>query len=150
MSEPYPPYLQEGARRVGAAAPDADVRDQSVGDLVSRVTTDLSKLMRQELELAKAETRQEVKKAGTSAGILGGAGVAGYFALLFVSLAVMSGLAEVIPTGWAALIVGGLYAVVGAVLYSRGRRKLQAVSPAPTETVQTLKEDVQWAKTRRR
>ncbi|HMA46445.1 MAG TPA: phage holin family protein [Frankiaceae bacterium] len=147
MADPYPP---EGVHRVTGAGQGTDVREASVGQLVSQVTTDLSQLVRQELELARAEIKQEVGKAGKSAGMLGGAGAAGYFALLFASLAVMWGLAEVIPTGWAALIVAVVYAIVGAVLYTRGQRHLQTVSPTPAQTVDTLKEDVQWAKTRTR
>ena len=126
------------------------VTEVSVGQLVSEVTSDLSKLMRQEVELAKAEVKEEASRAGKSAGMLGGAGAAGYFALLFVSLAIMFGLAVVMHTAWAALIVAAVYGVVGVVLYSRGRAGLKTLSPAPTQTVETLKEDVQWAKTRGR
>ena len=132
-----------------AAAPQTqDVSQVSVGELVSEVTADLSKLMRQEVELAKAEIKEEASRAGKSAGMLGGAGLAGYFTLLFVSLAAMFGLSVVMHYGWAALIVAALFGVVGFILYSRGRRGLKSFSPAPTQTVETLKEDVQWAKTR--
>ena len=117
---------------------------------VGGLTADLSKLMRQEVELAKAEVKEEASRAGKSAGLLGGAGAAGYFALLFGSLAVMFGLAVVMHTAWAALLVATAYGVVGGVLYSRGRAGLKTLSPAPTQTVETVKEDVQWAKTRTR
>lgn len=126
------------------------VTQVSVSQLVSEVTADLSKLMRQEVELAKAEVKEEAGRAGKSAGMLGGAGAAGYFVLLFGSLAVMFGLAVVMHTAWAALLVAAVYGVVGVVLYSRGRAGLKTLSPAPTQTVETLKEDVQWAKTRGR
>ena len=126
------------------------VTQVSVSQLVSEVTADLSKLMRQEVELAKAEVKEEAGRAGKSAGLLGGAGVAGYFALLFGSLAVLFGLAVVMHTAWAALLVAAVYGVVGGVLYSRGRAGLKTLSPAPTQTVETLKEDVQWVKTRAR
>jgi len=142
-----------GDRQVIELPPEAArpaVTQVSVSQLVSEVTADLSKLMRQEVELAKAEVREEAGRAGKSAGMLGGAGVAGYFALLFVSLAVLFGLAVVMHTAWAALIVAAVYGVVGVVLYSRGRAGLKTLSPAPTQTVETLKEDVQWAKTRAR
>ena len=126
------------------------VTEVSVGQLVSEVTSDLSKLDAPRGRTHKAEVKEEASRAGKSAGMLGGAGVAGYFALLFVSLAVMFGLAVVMHTAWAALIVAAVYGVVGVVLYSRGRAGLKTLSPAPTQTVETLKEDVQWAKTRGR
>jgi hypothetical protein len=133
----------------------SDVTDVSVGQLVGQVTTDLSTLMRQELELAKAEIKVEVQKGGKAAGMLGGAGGAGYFALLFLSLTIMFALAELFGEGpgahaLAALIVTVIYGAVAAVLFLRGRREMQQVSPTPTQTVETLKEDVQWAKTRNR
>jgi hypothetical protein len=133
----------------------ADVSEVSVGQLVSQVTTDLSTLMRQELELAKAEIKTEVQKGGKAAGMLGGAGGAGYFALLFLSLTIMFALAELFgegpgPHALAALIVTVIYGAIAAVLFLRGRREMQQVSPTPTQTVETLKEDVQWAKTRNR
>ena len=124
------------------------VTQVSVSQLVSEVTADVSKLMRQEVELAKAEVKEEATRAGKTAGMLGGAGAAGYFALLFVSLAIMFGLAVVMHTAWAALIVAAGYGAIGVVLYRRGRAGLKSFSPAPTQTVETLKEDVQWAKTR--
>jgi flagellar motor component MotA len=121
---------------------------QSLGTLVGEVTKDLSTLMRQEVELAKAELREEASKAGKAAGMLGGAGVAGLLLAVFASLALMFALGAVIPLGWAALVVAALWGIVGAVLYSTGRNRLQAINPTPERTVQTLKEDVQWAKTR--
>lgn len=126
-----------------------DVEGRSVGSLVSELTTDLSTLMRQELELAKVELRQEASKTGKAAGMLGGAGVAGWMVALFASMALMWALSEVIPLGWAALIVALLWAAVGAVLFIRGRQQLREVRPVPEQTVQTLKEDVQWAKTQK-
>ena len=105
-----------GDRQVIELPPEAArsaVTQVSVGQLVSEVTSDLSKLMRQEVELAKAEVKEEASRAGKSAGLLGGAGAAGYFALLFASLAIMFGLAVVMHTAWAALIVAAVYGVVG-------------------------------------
>jgi len=117
-----------------------DVTDSSVGQLISEVTSDLSKLMRQELELAKAEVRQEATKSGKALGMLGGAGFAGYMVALFVSIALWWALANVMDEGWAALIVAALWAVIGAVLATVGRRRLRAVNPKPERTIQTLKE----------
>jgi hypothetical protein len=127
-----------------------DVADASVGSLTSEVAKDLSTLIRQEVALAKAELSREAKTAGQAAGMLGGAGFAGYFVLVFASLAVMWGLGEVMPLGWAALIVAGLWAVVAAVLAILGRGRLERLNPKPERTIETVKEDVEWAKTRSR
>jgi len=118
----------------------------SLGELVAEVTRDLSTLMRQELELAKAEMKEEAAKVGKASGMLGGAGLAGWMVLLFASLALAWALGNVMDLGWAGLIVAVIWAVVGAVLYSVGRRKLREVDLKPRRTVQTLKEDAQWAK----
>jgi Putative Actinobacterial Holin-X, holin superfamily III len=117
-----------------------DVSGVSVAELVGEVSQDLSTLMRQELELAKAEVKQEAVKTGKAAGMLGGAGFAGYMTLLFASLALWWGLANVVDQGWAALIVTGLWALAGAVLLVVGRRRLQQVHPAPERTAETVKE----------
>jgi len=120
--------------------PDQDVSKASVGELVGHVAQDLSLLMRQELELAKAEVKQEAIKTGKAAGMLGAAGFAGYMVLLFASIAAWWGLANLMDQGWAALIVTGVWAVVGAVLFVTGRRRLDNVNPTPEQTVETVKE----------
>ena len=118
----------------------SDVSQRSVGSLISEVTSDLSTLMRQELDLAKAEMKEEAAKTGKAAGMLGGAGFAGYMVALFLSLALWAALANGMDEGWAALIVAAIWAVVGAVLYVTGRKKLREVQPKPERTVDTLKE----------
>jgi hypothetical protein len=122
------------------------VTDNSVGELIGNISDDLSRLFRQEVELAKAELRQEAVKAGKAAGMLGGAGFAGYLAVVLVSFAAVFGLANVMDAGWAALIVAVIWAVVGGVLYLTGRQKLRTVDPMPRRTVDTIKEDAQWLK----
>ncbi|HYT09241.1 MAG TPA: phage holin family protein [Mycobacteriales bacterium] len=122
--------------------------DASPGELASEVAKDLSTLVRQEIALAKAELQQEAKTAGVAAGAFGGAGFAGYFVLVFASLALMWALGELMPLGWAALIVAGVWAVIAAVLAVVGRSRLKRVNPKPERTIETVKEDVQWAKTR--
>lgn len=119
----------------------------SMGQAVSDVAADLSKLMRQELELARMELRQEAKTAGKGGGMLGGAGVAGWIAALLASLALIFALAAIEPLnlGWSALIVAVLWAIVGAVLFSMGKREMQKIGP-PKQTTESLKEDQQWAK----
>lgn len=121
----------------GAPAP-ASTGNASVGDLVGQVTRDLSTLMRQELELAKAEIKTEASKAGKGAGMLGGAGFAGYMTLLFLSIALWWGLVNVMDAGWAALIVAVLWAVIAGILYATGRGELRNVNPKPERTVETV------------
>ncbi len=134
MTAPYPP---EHA---------TDPGNTSVGQLLGEISGDLSKLFRQEVELAKAEVRQEATKAGKAAGFLGGAGFAGYITVLLLSFAVVFGLGNVMDLGWAALIVGVVWGIVAAVLYANGRKKLKDVDPVPHRTVETLKEDAKWLK----
>jgi hypothetical protein len=140
MTEPYP-------TGTGTTDPGAGDRpNASIGELIGEVTADLSTLMRQEIELAKAEIKQEATKAGKAAGMLGAAGYAGHLTVVFLSLALMGLLMAWLPLGWSALIVAAVWAVVGAVLGVRGKRNLSTVNPKPQQTVETLKEDVQWAK----
>ena len=124
-----------------------DVEERSVGDLVGEIADDVSRLLRQEIDLAKAEAKQEVTKLGKGAGLLGGAGVAGHLLLLFASVALMLVLGRVMDLDLAALIVALIWAVIAAVLAVTGRRQLKSFDPQLPRTTQTLKEDVQWAKT---
>jgi hypothetical protein len=117
-----------------------EVSGTSVGALISDVTNDLSTLMRQELELAKAELKVEASKTGKAAGMLGGAGFAGYMVALFLSIALWWGLGNAIGRGWSAVVVAVLWGIVAAVLFSIGRKKMREVNPKPERTVQTLKE----------
>jgi len=112
--------------------------DRSVGELVSEVSRDLSTLIRQEIELAKAEATQSAKRAGKGAGMFGGAGVAGHMVLLFLSLALWWALGTVMGGGWSGLIVAALWAVVAAVLAARGRSELKAVEGLP-QTADSVK-----------
>ena len=113
---------------------------ESLGDLVGAISRDLSTLMRQEIELAKAELKQEAAKTGKGAGMLAGSGFAGYMVLLFASTAAWWGLSNVMDQGWAALIVTALWALVGAALFIIGRGQLRAVHPKPERTVDTLQQ----------
>ena len=135
----------QSARPQSSAAPPSneshpDVSDVSVGQLLSDVSRDLSTLMRPEVELAKAEIKIEVAKAGKGAGLLGGAGFAGYMAVLFASFAAWWGLGHVMDIAWAAVIVMVVWAVAGAVLFSMGRNTLRRVNPAPERTIDTAKQ----------
>ncbi|ADJ44908.1 hypothetical protein AMES_3083 [Amycolatopsis mediterranei S699] len=122
------------------AGEPVDVADTSVGELMSNVLKDLSTLVRQEVELAKAEVKAEAGKAAKGAGMLGGAGFAGYMVVLFLSIALWQGLANVMDAGWAALIVAVVWVIAGAVLYATGRREVRRVNPKPERTVETLQQ----------
>jgi uncharacterized membrane protein YqjE len=120
--------------------------ERSLGEVFSDLSSDISTLMKQELELAKVEFKQEVSKAGKGAGMLGGAGLAGWFLLIFLSLALMFLLDNWLPIEVAALITAVLWGAVAGVLALLGRKKLQEANPQLPQTQQTLKEDAQWAK----
>jgi len=113
--------------------------DTSLGDLLSEVTRDISILMRQEVDLAKAEVRQSATRAGKGVGMLGGAGYAGHLTVLFLSLAAWWGLGQVINIAWAAVIVAVVWAIVATVLFVVGRNEIQAIRGTP-ETVDSLKQ----------
>ena len=137
MTSP-PSGAVDSGRPAGLGHPRVD--DISVGELIGDLAQDLSTLMRQELELAKAEVTQEAVKSGRAASLLGGAGLAGYTFLLFLSLALAVGLGQVMHVARAMLIVAGIWALAAALLYSAGRRQLRQVHPKPQRTVDTLKE----------
>ena len=122
---------------VGTPARGA-VGDRSLGDLISEVTQDLSTLMRQELDLAKAELQQSATRAGKGAGMLGGAAIAGYFVLLFVSIALWWAIGSATGLGWSAVIVAVIWGIIGAVLAVAGRKSLQSVRGLP-KTADTVK-----------
>ncbi|WP_426519089.1 phage holin family protein [Diaminobutyricibacter sp. McL0618] len=113
--------------------------DTSLGDLLSEVTRDVSTLMRQELELAKAELRESATRAGKGAGLLGGAGYAAMMGILFISIAAWWGLGYLVGNAWSGLIVAAIWLIVGLVLYFQGRTAIKSIRGTP-QTVDTLKE----------
>ena len=112
--------------------------DRSLGDLISEVAQDLSTLVRQELELAKAEVQQSASRAGKGAGMLGGAAVAGYFVLLFVSIALWWAIGSATGLGWSAVIVAVIWGIIAAILAVVGRNSLRSVRGLP-KTAATVK-----------
>jgi hypothetical protein len=123
--------------------------EASLGELLGRLTHDFGDLVSTQVELAKVEIKEDVKQAGKGAGMLGGGAFAGYLALLLLSFAAVYGLDEVMPLALAFLVVGLAYAVAAAVLFLQGRNRLGAVKPPAEQTVQSLKEDVAWARQQR-
>jgi uncharacterized membrane protein YqjE len=130
-----------------SSSPD-DTR--SLGDIVGDIATDLSDLVKQELELAKVELRKDAARAGKGAGMFGAAGVAGLLTLIALTLTLIWLLDNWMPLELAALILTVIWAVVAGVLALRGRKEFQQMAPPLETTQQTLKEDVQWARTQSR
>jgi hypothetical protein len=113
--------------------------NNSVGELLSDVTRNLSTLMRQEVALAKAELTESGKNAGKGAGMFAGAAVGGHFVLLFLSLALMWGLDVIMPIGWAAVIVAVIWGIIAAILAAMGKKEMKQIRGLPT-TAETIKE----------
>jgi len=110
----------------------------SLGDLLGEVTRDFSTLMRQEVELAKAELKESATSAGKGAGLVGGAAYGAMMAVLFLSIALWWGLGHLIDNGWSAVVVAVIWGVIALVLYRSGRASLKTVKGAP-QTVDSLK-----------
>jgi hypothetical protein len=124
-----------------STTPDARSQEHgsaSVGELLSDISTDISMLMRQERELAKAELRQSATKVGKGAGMLGGSAVFAHLAVVFLALACWWGLGNAIGRGWAGLVVAVVLALIAAVLGAIGRREVQSVTGMP-KTASTVK-----------
>jgi hypothetical protein len=116
---------------------DSDARP-SIGELLADVSQDVTTLLRQEVELAKAEVRQSATRATKGAGMFAGAGVSGHMVLLFVSIAVWWGLGNSIGHGWSAIVVAAIWLVIGAVLAAVGRGEMKAIKGVPL-TADTVK-----------
>ena len=120
---------------------------RSIGEIVGDITQDLTTLVRQEMDLATSEMKQEVAKVGKGIGMFGGAGAFGYLALIFLGMTLMWLLDNWMPVELAALIVTVLWAAVAAGLALKGRQEIKDADPVLPVTQQTLKEDAQWAQT---
>jgi uncharacterized membrane protein YqjE len=134
-----------------AGSDQAELRDRPVSELLKELSAQTSTLVRQELELAKAEMAEKGKRAGFGAGMFGAAGLLGLFALAALTTCVIAALATGMEVWLAALIVAAVYAGIAGVLALIGRQKTrEAVPPAPEQAIESTKEDVQWAKSRMR
>jgi methylase of polypeptide subunit release factors len=128
-----------------------DLRDRSLPELLKQLSQETTQLVHQELELAKAELQQKGKQAGAGAGMFGGAGAIGLAALGALTACFILALDLIMPAWLAALIVAVVYGIVAFVLVKQGQAKLkQATPPVPEQTIETVKEDVEWAKTQMR
>jgi uncharacterized ion transporter superfamily protein YfcC len=125
----------ETARSDGAG----QLSQKSVGELVGQVSRDMSQLVRQEMQLARTELRQEAKETGQAAGAFGIAGFAGYMVLLFASIAGWWGLTTVMHQGWAALVIAGIWAVIAVILGVVGRDRAKRIH-SPQQTAETVRQ----------
>ncbi|MEA2378232.1 MAG: hypothetical protein QOI45_2839 [Thermoleophilaceae bacterium] len=126
-----------------------DLRERPVGELLKELSTQTTTLVRQELELAKAEMAEKGKQVGLGAGMFGGAGLFGVLALGALTACVIAALATGMELWLAALIVAVAYAAIAGVMALLGRQKTRDAAPAaPEQAIESTKEDVQWAKTR--
>jgi uncharacterized membrane protein YqjE len=123
-----------------------DARERPIGELVKDLSSQTSALVRQEIELARAELQQKGKLAGKGVGMLGGAAVGGLLALGALTAALIALLDKAMATWVAALIVMALWAVLAAALAKAGQKSLQRATPPAPQTIETVKEDIQWAK----
>ena len=120
--------------------------DKSLGELVATATRDLSLLVHKEVELAKAEIKKDVAAAGKGAGLFGGAGFAGLFALIFLSISAAYGISSLgVPLGCGFFAVGALYLIAAAILGLSGKKKISQVGP-PEKTIETMKDNAEFAK----
>jgi hypothetical protein len=127
---------------------DNGMRDQGMGELFKQLSDDLSTLVRQELKLAQAEMTEKGKKAGVGIGMFGGAGIVGLLALGALTTCLIAALSTGMEVWIAALIVTVVYAAAAGGLAMRGRDRVsEATPPLPEQTIETVKEDAQWAKT---
>jgi xanthine/uracil permease len=126
----------------------AQVRDErSLGDLFSDLSRETTTLVRQEVQLAKAELTQSATEAARGIGMLVAGGAVAYAGLFFVLLAIVYGLIEAGWDAWlSALVVGVVVVAIGAILVLRARESLKPANLAPRRTIETLKEDQEWAK----
>jgi MFS family permease len=123
--------------------------ERSLADLARQLSDQTTELVRHEVELAKAELRVKGKRAGTGAGMFGGAGALGLYALGALTAAIIAGIAEALPVWASALIVAALSGAIAGILALRGKKKVQqATPPLPEQTVQSVKEDVRYTKQR--
>jgi hypothetical protein len=139
--------LTGGGSRPAGADEDLSARDRGIGELVKDLASQTSTLVRQEIQLAQAEVTQKGKLAGKGAGMLAGAAVFGLLALGALTAALIALLDMWVATWIAALIVMVLWLVVAFVLAKAGQKSLQQATPPAPQTIETVKEDIEWAKT---
>jgi putative superfamily III holin-X len=129
----------------GARAPSPE---QPLSELISRTSSDLATLFRKEVELAKIEISNDLRDTAKAGSLFGAAGFAGYLAAVLGSLAVVFALDQAMPLWTAFLIVAAMFALVGFVFFRQARTKMSQFRLGPEQTIETIKEDIEWAKAR--
>jgi MFS family permease len=125
------------------------LEDRPMAELVRQLSDQTTTLVRQEIELAKAEMTAKGKQVGIGAGAFGGAGLVGLYAVGAITACLILALSTAVAGWLAALIVGVVYAAIAGVLALVGKKKTQAgAPPVPERAISSTKEDVEWAKTR--
>jgi uncharacterized membrane protein YqjE len=133
------------------ASRDNELRDRPTGELLRDLSDHTTTLVKQEMELAKAELQEKGKQAGLGAGMFGGAGLFGLGAFAALTACMIAALDQVMEIWLAALVVAVAYAAIAAVLAVTGKQKVkQAVPPVPEQAKDSVKEDMEWAKTQAR
>jgi uncharacterized membrane protein YqjE len=133
------------------ASTDNELRDRPTGELLRELSNQTTTLVKQELELAKAELQEKGKQAGIGAGMFGGAGVFGVGAFAALTAGMIAALSEAMDTWLAALIVAVVYAAAAGVMAMTGKKKVkEAAPPIPEQAKDSVKEDMEWAKTQAR
>ena len=134
---------------VSPSSQQAELRERPLGEIARDLTRDVSLLVRQEVELAKAEMAEKGRVAAPGLGMIGGAGVVGLMAAGALTASLILALSIFLPEWLSALIVGAVFAAVAYLLVKQGKERVgDAGPPVPEQTIQTVKEDVEWAKTR--
>jgi tetrahydromethanopterin S-methyltransferase subunit G len=139
QGHPNEPIPTQGATEAPETEEERRARTESLGEMFSRLSKDLSTLVRQEIQLAKAEATESAKQAGTGIGMLVGAAIGAIMLLAFLSTALMWALSSVMHLGWAALIVAAVWAIIGGILFMVGKKKLEEIKGLP-RTQQTAEE----------
>lgn len=124
------------------------LQERSAGEVLQDVTQDIGNLVRAELRLARAELGEKAKKAGKAGGLLGAAAVTGLFSGACAVTTCIAALALAMPLWLAALIMSIFLVCIAAACYFGGKKRMKQIDPVPERTVQTIREDVQWAKDR--
>jgi hypothetical protein len=135
--------------RAVASEQSTDLRERPLGEIASDLTRDVSLLVRQEVQLAKAEMAEKGRVAAPGLGMIGAAGVVGLMAAGALTAFLILVLSIFLPEWGSALIVGAVFAATAFVLAKQGKERVsEAGAPIPEQTIETMKEDVEWAKTR--
>jgi uncharacterized membrane protein YqjE len=137
-------------RTVGEPHDTDELRDRSLGELLKQLSEQTTRLVHQELELAKAELTQKGKQAGMGASMFGGAGALGLAALGALTACFILALNAIMPAWLAALIVAVVYGIIAYVLVKQGQARIRQATPPVPQTIETVKEDVEWARTQMR